>query len=232
MHLPPFELQACGALAQVLNRSQAMNRNAEVQATARLLEVRTVEIVMGRGRTVTVSNVRCPVRGRTSAVEECAHCTRSDGVARDPLARGEWLSCRAAHEPGAAAGAPQVRDVMRRASMALRPGVSRSVAADALRAHGQTSAPVVDGEGRPVGVAGEADLLRARPGAKVADAMAHIALSVAETAPLSLAAALMAEHRLERIAVVSGDGAVVGVLSALDVIAWVAAPDGPMGKMV
>src|SRR6266511_2749539 len=200
-----------------------MDMNAEARAAARLLEVRTVEIVTGRGRTVTLSNVRCPVRGRTSAVEECAHCAQSGGLAHDALACGEWLSCRTAHEAGPPAGAPRVRDVMRAAAVALRPGVSRSVAADALRARHQGSAPVVDGEGRPVGVVGEADLLRARPGTKVGDAMARVALSVAETAPLSRAAALMAEHRTERVAVVSSDGTVVGVLSALDVLGWVAA---------
>jgi CBS domain-containing protein len=87
---------------------------------------------------------------------------------------------------------------------------------------------VVDGEGRPVGIVGEAELLRARAGAKVADAMTRVALSVAETAPLARAAALMSSHAIERIAVVSADGIVVGVLSALDVIGWIASPAGPL----
>ncbi len=221
----PAERPACRAVFRVEN---AMDQKTEARAPARLLEVRTVEIVSGRGRAIALSNVRCPVRGRTAAVEECAHCARSEGLARDALARGEWLCCHAPHELEASGEGPRVRGVMRRASVALRPGVSRSVAADALRAHGQASAPVVDGEGRPVGVVGEADLLRARPGTKVADAMARVALTVSETAALSRATALMAAHRLERIAVVSDDGVVVGVLSALDVIGWLAASDGPL----
>jgi CBS domain-containing protein len=199
----------------------------ETEGNDRLLEVRTVEIVHARGRSVTLSNVRCPVRARTTAVEECAHCGRSDGVADDALARGAWLRCRSPHTGEEGSGErPLVREVMRPAAVALRSGVSRSVAADALRARGQPSAPVVDGEGRPVGFVGEAELLRARPGTKVADAMARVSLSVPETAPVSRAAALMAAHRADRLAVVSGDGIVVGVLSALDVIAWVAAPSG------
>ncbi len=204
-----------------------MNRSTERRADSRLLEVRTVEVVSGRGRSITLSNVRCPVRGRSAAVEECAHCTRSEGVARDAIAQGEWLCCRTPHASEGAGIGPLVREVMRRASVALRPGVARSVAADALRSRGQGSAPVVDGEGRPVGVVGEAELLRARPGAKVADAMVRVALAVHETAPLSRAAALMASHRLDRIAVVSGDGVVVGVLSALDVVGWFAEAGGP-----
>jgi CBS domain-containing protein len=100
--------------------------------------------------------------------------------------------------------------------------VARSVAADALRAHGTPVASVVDGEGRPIGVVSEADLLRAKTGARVSDAMAKVALSVPETAPLRRAAALMAEHRSERLAVVSDDGVVVGTLTAMDVVAWLA----------
>jgi CBS domain-containing protein len=88
---------------------------------------------------------------------------------------------------------------------------------------------VVDGEGRPVGFVGEAELLRARPGAKVADAMSRVALSLHEDAPASRAAALLAGHGAERLAVVSGDGGVVGVLTALDVLSWLAAPGGPLG---
>jgi CBS domain-containing protein len=197
-------------------------------SAARLLEVRTVEVISGRGRSVTLSNVRCPVRGRTAAVDECAHCARSDGLAQDALARGEWLRCRSGPAAEAPVPGPIVREAMRRTSVALRPGVTRSVAAEALRARGQGAAPVVDGEGRPVGVVGEAELLRARPGARVADAMARVAVSVAEGAPLSRAAALMATHQLDRVAVVSGDGTVVGVLSALDLVAWLASPAGPL----
>jgi CBS domain-containing protein len=191
---------------------------------ARLLEVRTVEVISGRGRTVTLSSVRCPVRDRTAAVEECAHCGQSEGVAVDALARGEWLCCRCAAAPAVAG--PIVRTVMRRTAVALRPSLARSTAADALRARGLGSAPVVDGEGRPVGFVTEADLLRAAPSAKVADAMTRVALAVPEGAPLASAAALLARHGLERVAVVSGDGVVVGVLSALDVVAWLAVPGG------
>lgn len=200
-----------------------------VPEVARLLEVRTVEVISGRGRSITLSNVRCPVRRRSAGTEECGHCARSDGLARDALARGEWLACRCGL-PGAAdeTAEPRVIDAMRPAAIALRPAVSRQTAADALRAHGQSFAPVVDGEGRPVGVVGEAELLRARQGAKVSEVMARGALSVQETAPLARAAALMASHRLERIAVVSADGGVVGVLSALDVVAWAAAAGGPL----
>jgi CBS domain-containing protein len=207
-----------------------MTHEPDQQAVARLLEVRTVEVISGRGRSITLSNVRCPVRHRSAAVEECAHCERSDGLAGDALARGEWLCCRAAvpHDPAGPGQEPRVADVMSATAIALRATLARSTAADALRAHGQSSAPVVDGEGRPVGVVGEAELLRARNGARVGDAMARVSMSVPETAPLARAAALMAAQRLDRIAVVSADGMVVGALSALDIVAWAASASGPL----
>jgi CBS domain-containing protein len=196
--------------------------------SARLLEVRTVDVISGRGRSITLSSVWCPIHGRARAVEECAHCGKSEGIAQDPLARGRYVACcSAAPEAGSGAGERAwVAAVMRRTSLALRPAVSRGVAADALRSRGAAVAPVVDGEGRPIGLVSEADLLRARSGARVADAMQKVALSVPETAPLGRAAALMAEHRADRLAVVSDDGVVVGVLTAMDVVGWLAGSAG------
>jgi CBS domain-containing protein len=204
----------------------------ELSPNERLLEIRMVDVVAGRGKSLTLSSVRCPRRSRTAAVEECAHCGESGGVARDAVARGEYLWCRVSapawHEGARSAELALVGEVMARTSVAVRAGVSRSVAADALRARGASTAPVVDGDGRPIGVVSEADLLRGKPGAKVSDAMVRVALSVRETAPLSGAASLMAAHGIDRLPVVSDDGIVVGVLTAMDVVAWLAGSGGPL----
>lgn len=199
------------------------------QTSARLLEVRTVDVIAGRGRSVTLSSVRCPLRSRSAAVEECAECGRSEGIAQDPLGRG-CLSCRAPSRASAEPGGDgtRVSDAMRASSVALRPGVTRGVAADALRSRGAAAAPVVDGEGRPIGLVAESDLLRSKSGAKVSDVMVKVALSVPEAAPLARAAALMAAHRAERLAVVSEDGVVVGVLTAMDVLSWLSGAGGPL----
>lgn len=79
-----------------------------------------------------------------------------------------------------------------------------------------------------MGFVREAALLRLRAGGRVADAMERVALAVPDTAPLGRAAALMAGHGADRVAVVAGDGALVGVLCALDVVAWLARGDGPL----
>lgn len=191
------------------------------------VEIRAVEVITGRRRSVTLSSVRCPVRARTSPVEECAHCGQSAGIAQDVLSRGEWVCCDASAVDGRATAWTPVRAVIPRTAVAVRPGLAASTACAALRARGQPGAPVVDGEGRPVGWVSEVELLRARAGAKVSDVMGRGALAVAEGAPLERAAALLVSHGRERLPVVSSDGVVVGVLSALDVVGWLApAPDG------
>jgi CBS domain-containing protein len=63
-----------------------------------------------------------------------------------------------------------------------------------------------------------------------ADAMVRFVPSVGEAAPLSRAAAELAAHGADRLAVVSSDGAVIGVLSTLDVVAWLAAPGAPLAS--
>jgi CBS domain-containing protein len=207
-----------------------MTSPTEARTLHRLLEIRTVEVITGRGRSLTLSSVRCPVRHGSAAVEECADCADSEGVAQDALARGDWVCCRthAPADPVQGLG-PPVRELMGRTAVAVRSGLAASSAAAALRARRQPAAPVVDGEGRPVGFVEEAELLRARPGAKVADTMSRVAISISEDAPASRAAALLATHGAERVTVVSADGAVVGVLTALDVVGWLASPGGPLG---
>ncbi len=197
---------------------------SDALAVARLLEIRTVEVVTGRGRAIALSSVRCPLRKRSSAVEECASCRGGGGVARDALSRGGYLACRG-FGPVARGGArdcASVGDAMRGSAVALRPRLRCTVAADELRARGEQKATVVEGNGRPVGVVSEADLLRAPPAARVGDAMTRVALAVDDSVPLGSAASLMASHRLERLPVVSADGVMVGVLCASDVLGWLA----------
>lgn len=56
----------------------------------------------------------------------------------------------------------QVRDLMTSPAITLRPQVPVPLAAARLAAHGFTGAPVMDAEGRLLGVVTEADLLRGR----------------------------------------------------------------------
>lgn len=120
---------------------------------------------------------------------------------------------------------------------------------------GFSAAPVVDDNGKPVGVVSKTDLLRevqdradteervpdrrvrrqeervelglgfqitriAR--ATVGEIMTPIPLTLSEDAPLSEAAALITLGGVHHLPVVRQDGKVVGILSALDVVCWLA----------
>jgi CBS domain-containing protein len=107
------------------------------------------------------------------------------------------------------------------------------------------SAPVVDAAWRPVGMVSKTDLLRAyaqgarqravaQPSDALADAQARMApqtvadmlqpltLSLHEASPVSVAAALMAYEAVHRLPIVAASGELVGVISTLDIVRWVA----------
>ena len=91
-----------------------------------------------------------------------------------------------------------------------------------------SGAPVVDPEGRPIGMVTKTDLIRRRCSscAIVDDIMTGEALALPEEATVSQAAALMASERIHRVVVVSGEGRIVGLVSALDVLRWMASANG------
>lgn len=93
------------------------------------------------------------------------------------------------------------------------------------------SAPVVDAAWRPVGMVSKTDLLRAyadtakRPEGTqqtVSDIIEPLVLSLHEASPISVAAALMAYEGVHRLPIVASSGEVVGVVSTLDIVCWVA----------
>lgn len=62
--------------------------------------------------------------------------------------------------------------------------------------------------------------------ATVGELMMPLAISLEESAPISMAAALMSFEGVHRIPVVSESGKVVGILSSLDLLRWLALEDG------
>lgn len=93
-----------------------------------------------------------------------------------------------------------------------------------LDAAGVSSAPVVDDNGVLVGVVFLATLARLRAAAEleVEDAMITDMVTAPHHATVAEVARLMADHRLERVPIVSDDGHLVGVVSAMDVVQWLA----------
>jgi CBS domain-containing protein len=127
-----------------------------------------------------------------------------------------------------------VADLMAIDPITIHPDASVEDAGRLLRTYRITGLPVVDDEGRPVGVISQTDLLtletaslssaiRHRPsGVRVGEVMTFPAITIAMGAPIGAAARLMTEHSVHRLVAIDSAGRAVGVLSATDLVAVVA----------
>ncbi|GHI03890.1 hypothetical protein AQI88_08540 [Streptomyces cellostaticus] len=133
-----------------------------------------------------------------------------------------------------------VEDVMTRRVVALRTGAAFKDIVKTMREWRVSAFPVLDADGRVVGVVSEADLLakeefreadpdrngQARPpvGISRADAvtaaelMTAPAVTVAPDASLAHAARVMARHQVKRLPVVGHDGTLKGIVSRSDLL--------------
>lgn len=138
-------------------------------------------------------------------------------------------------------------DVMTRNVVSVRPDATAAEVAALLLEKRISAVPVVDGEGRLVGMVSEGDLLRHPPAdsprawwLRLFDAtqvtleevaqskslpasklMTHDVLAVIEDAPLQLVATMLIRHRVKRVPVVR-NGKIVGIVSRADVLGGLA----------
>jgi CBS domain-containing protein len=114
----------------------------------------------------------------------------------------------------------------------LRPDVPADVAAALLVSHGFTAAPVVEDDGRVVGIATETDLVRGRiiphgwvaekrPEPSVADVMTHTPICMRPEDDLADVLSTMVDTGLRTVPIVD-DGRLVGIVSRRDVLRLVA----------
>lgn len=116
-----------------------------------------------------------------------------------------------------------VQEVMTKAPRTCRGSDSLTTAAKVLWDHDCGSVPVVDDQGRPVGIVTDRDCCMASytRGARldevrVADAMARVVYTVRADEPIAQAMATMKKHQVRRLPVVDGAGRLCGILSSAD----------------
>ncbi|MBX5457342.1 MAG: CBS domain-containing protein [Thermogemmatispora sp.] len=116
------------------------------------------------------------------------------------------------------------RDIMTRTVYTIRPEASAQEAARLLDQKRISGAPVVDEDGRLIGMVTEADIISKvnREGLRVADIMSHELIVVSEETPLEEIAALLSERKIKRVPVVE-NGRLVGIVSRADIVHAVAA---------
>ena len=122
-----------------------------------------------------------------------------------------------------------VRDIMTPDPVTIRPDTGLEQVIELFVSRELSHAPVVGDDGRAVGMVSKTDLVRdvhlrgvTEVDALARDVMTPIAMWVPEIASVAEAARVIASGQLHALVVASADGRVVGILSAVDIAAWVA----------
>ncbi|MEU6370461.1 CBS domain-containing protein [Streptomyces sp. NPDC046931] len=115
-----------------------------------------------------------------------------------------------------------VGDLMTPTAVSVRPGTTFKEIARLLDEYDITAVPVVDDDGRPVGVVSEADLLRKQTTGDVGSTAGELMTSPAVVAEPEWnavrAARTMERRKVKRLPVVGGEGRLIGVISRSDLV--------------
>ncbi|MEO6420453.1 MAG: CBS domain-containing protein [Polyangiaceae bacterium] len=188
------------------------------------------------GRRSSALSAFCPGHEKSVGVEVCVKCPHCVAVTSKP---GGFVQCTPAEKRPVAASPVAYRtqrlDTAERAArICVGEVVNRNVfcvrattSVDALRAllleKDLDCAPVVDENGGPIGIVSKTDLVRpgvdtSGPVGKIMTACVH---ALPEGSTLAHAFALMTLQHLHHVPIVSVEGVVVGLLTALDALRWV-----------
>ena len=131
-----------------------------------------------------------------------------------------------------AASSTRIGDLMHHDVVCVTPELDIEALMAVLLEHQIGGVPVVDHSGAPLGVVSKTDVVRAchdgQRGITVGEIMMPLAFALPADSSVARAAALMAIEGVHRVLVVD-DGAVVGILSSLDVLGWLGETAGYLG---
>ena len=106
-----------------------------------------------------------------------------------------------------------VAEIMNRELFSLRPHDTVDAALRRI-----SGAPVLDDQGRPIGMISFRDLLARKGGDSIAERMSSPAVSVRPDTPIRDAARLLADRSFHRLVVVDDSGHAIGMLGVFDVM--------------
>jgi CBS domain-containing protein len=115
------------------------------------------------------------------------------------------------------------RDIMTSKVCTIRPEASAQEAAQLLSQKRISGLPVVNPDGKIIGIVTEADIISkvSHEGLLVADIMSHEVIAVDEETSVSEIASLLTKRRIKRVPVVQ-KGKLVGIVSRADIVNAVA----------
>jgi CBS domain-containing protein len=198
------------------------------------LPIRTRETYTRQGTRKSEEIVSCPLRGAAMTPDDCGHCGRCESVVYGSDGRSV-VRCELppdlipAPDRGGDADVTLVTALMTDEVVCVRPELRVRALAELLGARQIGGAPVVDGNGRVIGMVSKTDIVEVHgrdADLLVGDIMMSVAFTLDEQATIAQAAAMMAVEGVHRIPIVTRSGDVVGIVSALDVLRWVAGRHG------
>src|SRR5262249_20276685 len=133
------------------------------------LPVRSRKVVDPNGESGAHATVHCPVRERSMAVEDCEACARFCGLSFAMETRETSVVCKWHEVDRPAEGRPArgpdplapIAAIMSREVLCVTPEVGVDEIMTLLVEQCVGAVPVVDAQGRPVGIVSKSDLVRA-----------------------------------------------------------------------
>lgn len=124
-----------------------------------------------------------------------------------------------------------VTAIMSRDLVCARPDLSVGALKDLLVKNHIGCVPIVDDRGRPKGIVTKLDLVeRVETALSAAEVMMPLAITLNTQATIAHAAAMMAVEDFHHLMVVGVDHVLVGVVSSMDIVRWLARNDGFTGE--
>ena len=128
-----------------------------------------------------------------------------------------------------------VRRIMSREVVCAREDLEVGALMDLMVRRHIGCVPIIDDRGRPIGMVTKTDVVEQQlaatlhgtpPATTASGLMMPLAITLDEHATVAHAAAMMAVEDFHHVAIVSDAGALIGVVSTMDIVRWLAANDG------
>jgi CBS-domain-containing membrane protein len=203
-------------------------------------EPQTLPIVrrhlVGPAEPQTTLDVFCPSQEATVPADRCAECGFMKMFPRHPGAPGATLECtppdtqaslEARKSPridmAESAARTPLGELVRREMACVTSDTSIEKVVSLMNEQLLEGVPVVDAAWRPIGLVTKTDLLmNSGSDGTAADIMTPFVHTLPENARLSHAVSLMAAEGVHHVPIVTSEGAVVGIVSSLDCVRWMA----------
>jgi CBS domain-containing protein len=208
------------------------------------LEIRERQTVWDDHQRFSELTVWCRNRMLEVSVEECFGCPNCYGMRMGTPGSSATVFCSSAaaalEDPldssvrnDDSADHATLASIMTTRVICVGPELSVVALAALFLERGISGAPVVDDVGRPIGMVSKTDLVREHRGAAdsherrtVEDIMMPVAFCLRPHEAVAKAAALMAYENVHRLPIINAQGQVVGVVSPIDVMRWMARRHG------